>query len=83
MCSGGLGQTEWIIIFGIVLLLFGGKKLPGLARSIGSGISEFKKGMSGKLDEESNTDESSETSKEIDSQSKTTTQRKTKAKQTK
>jgi sec-independent protein translocase protein TatA len=38
------GATELIIILLIVLLLFGAKKLPDLARSLGRSISEFKKG---------------------------------------
>ena len=38
-----LGPMEIIIILVIVLLLFGGKKLPELARGLGKGISEFKK----------------------------------------
>jgi sec-independent protein translocase protein TatA len=37
---------ELIIILAIVLLLFGGKKLPSLARSLGKSSKEFKKGMS-------------------------------------
>lgn len=42
------GQTE-IIIFGlVVLLLFGGAKLPGLMRNMGRSINEFKTGMSEK-----------------------------------
>lgn len=41
---------ELIVIFMIILLLFGGKKLPDLARSIGNGINEFKKGLSGAVD---------------------------------
>lgn len=36
---------EWIIIVLIVLLLFGGKKIPELMRGIGKGVSNFKKGM--------------------------------------
>ncbi|HYT80661.1 MAG TPA: twin-arginine translocase TatA/TatE family subunit [Actinomycetota bacterium] len=40
-----LGPTELIIILAIVLLLFGGKKLPSLARSLGKSSKEFKKGM--------------------------------------
>jgi len=40
-----LGPTELIIILAIVLLPFGGKKLPSLARSLGKSSKEFKKGM--------------------------------------
>ena len=37
------GATEIIIILVIILILFGGKKLPELARGLGKGIKEFKK----------------------------------------
>jgi len=40
-----LGPTELIIILLIVLLVFGGAKLPKLARSVGQASSEFKKGV--------------------------------------
>lgn len=39
----GMGGTEMIIVFVAVLLLFGPKKLPELARGLGKGIREFKK----------------------------------------
>lgn len=39
----GLGTTELIIILVIVLLLFGAKKLPDLANSMGRSIREFRK----------------------------------------
>ena len=42
-----LGVMELVIILVIVLLLFGAKRLPDLAKSMGKGINEFKKGMSG------------------------------------
>jgi len=39
----GLGGSELILILGVALLLFGGKKLPELAKGLGQGIKEFKK----------------------------------------
>lgn len=39
------GGPEWMWIGLIALLLFGGAKLPGLMRGLGSGIHEFKKGL--------------------------------------
>lgn len=41
----GLGTPELIVILVILLLLFGAKKLPELARSLGSSAGELKKGM--------------------------------------
>lgn len=38
------GGWEWIVILVVVLLLFG-HRLPGMARSLGSGITEFKRGL--------------------------------------
>ena len=39
------GGMEWIIIAFVVLLLFGGKKIPELAKGLGTGIKNFKKAM--------------------------------------
>ena len=39
-----IGTTEILLIAGVVLLLFGGKKLPELMRGLGQGVNEFKKG---------------------------------------
>ncbi len=50
MLCGNLGTTELLIILILLLLLFGAKKLPALAKSIGIGITEFKKGLSGLAD---------------------------------
>lgn len=41
----GLGAPELLIILAIVLLLFGGSKLPQLSRSIGTSIKELRKGV--------------------------------------
>ena len=37
-----MGPTEWIIILIVVLLLFGGKKIPELMKGLGSGFKQFK-----------------------------------------
>ncbi len=47
-----LGTTEIIFIALIVLLLFGGKKIPELMKGVGKGMRSFKQGMNG-VDEES------------------------------
>lgn len=39
------GGAEWLIILVVVVLLFGAKKLPEFARSLGRSSSEFKKGI--------------------------------------
>ena len=41
----GLGTQELVLIFLIVVLLFGASKLPGVARSLGKSVNEFKSGM--------------------------------------
>ncbi|WKW46006.1 twin-arginine translocase TatA/TatE family subunit [Myroides sp. JBRI-B21084] len=39
---GKLGTTEIILIVAVILLIFGGKKIPELMKGLGSGIKEFK-----------------------------------------
>ena len=56
----GLGVKEILVIAVIILLLFGGKKIPELMKGIGSGIKEFKKSVKDddtkdKEDDKSNT----------------------------
>ena len=40
--AGFMGGYEWILIAAVVLLLFGGKKIPELMKGLGGGIKEFK-----------------------------------------
>jgi sec-independent protein translocase protein TatA len=49
-----LGGGEVILIFAVILLLFGAKKLPELARGLGMGIKEFKKATREVTDEMNN-----------------------------
>ena len=48
---GGLGGTEIFLIVLVLLLFFGGKRIPELAKGLGKGIREFKDASSGKADE--------------------------------
>lgn len=50
-----LGAFELLIIVAIVLLLFGGKKIPELMRGLGKGMHEFKKASEGGFHEEETT----------------------------
>jgi sec-independent protein translocase protein TatA len=44
---GEFSPIHWLIVLAIILLLFGGRKIPELARGLGEGIRSFKDGMSG------------------------------------
>ena len=57
---GRLGATEIIVILVIVLLLFGGKKIPELMKGLGTGIKEFKDASKGEENATSKKDETKE-----------------------
>lgn len=44
---GFMGGTEWFIIGGAILLLFGGRKIPELMKGLGKGIKEFNNAREG------------------------------------
>ena len=52
------GGSEWLILFIIILLLFGGKKIPELMKGIGKGVKGFKDGLKD-IEDEINSDDSS------------------------
>lgn len=53
----GLGTTEIVLIVAVVLLLFGGTKLPQLMRGMGRGVREFKEGMNTPIEEQEKQEE--------------------------
>lgn len=57
-----IGGTELLVIAIIILLLFGGKKIPELMRGLGRGVKEFKDGKDGV---ESNGDRSDSSNKTV------------------
>lgn len=48
---GGIGGTEIFLIILVLLLFFGGKRIPELAKGLGKGIREFKDASSGKSED--------------------------------
>ncbi len=57
------GGMEWIVILGIVLLLFGPSQLPKLAKTFGKSAKALKDGMEGKLADDDDEDEPKESAK--------------------
>jgi sec-independent protein translocase protein TatA len=53
---GGIGATELIIIFLVVLILFGAKRIPDIAQGLGRGIRDFRSAMKETSDELSRSD---------------------------
>ncbi len=52
MLPGGISVPELLIILAIVMLLFGASKLPETGKALGAGIRNFKKALSGDIEEE-------------------------------
>ena len=57
---GGLGTGEILLIVLVVLLLFGGRKLPELMRGLGRGVKEFKDAVEKPLDDDKDKDDNSD-----------------------
>jgi sec-independent protein translocase protein TatA len=61
----GLGYQELLLILVIVLILFGAQRLPDLARSLGSSVKEFKKGVTDLKDEAAATEKKKDDDKKV------------------
>ena len=64
-----LGPTELVIILIIVMLLFGAKRLPDLAGSIGTSMTEFRKATKDALEEDEDADADADASEEASDRS--------------
>jgi len=67
---GSLGVTEIVVIALVVLLFFGGKKIPELMKGIGKGVKSFKDGVKGVEDELNLDKEMKEINESINSDTK-------------
>jgi len=61
-----IGTPEIILIVLVILLLFGGKKIPEMMKGLGKGVKSFKDGVNGVPDEETKSEERSVKSEEAD-----------------
>lgn len=59
LAIGMIGTQELLVVLGILLLIFGGTRLPQLAKGLGASIREFKRGTAG-LDEAAGVGEAAE-----------------------
>lgn len=61
-----MGGSEWILIVVVVLVMFGGKKIPELMKGMGRGVKEFKEGINGSDDAAKSTDTKEKTNSKVE-----------------
>ena len=70
-----IGTTELLLVAGLALLLFGGKKLPEMMKGMGQGVKSFKEGLNSPVEdpqkEEEPTDEAAQPEQELEEQEAT------------
>lgn len=55
-----IGTTELLLIAGVALLIFGGKKVPELMKGLGKGVQSFKQGMNEPIENQAKAEQQSE-----------------------
>ena len=55
--ANAMGPTQWLILLVIVLVLFGGSRIPEMMKGLGSGLREFKKGLHDESEERAEREE--------------------------
>lgn len=73
-----IGTTELLLIGGIALLIFGGKKIPEMMKGLGKGVKSFKEGMNEPLNDEETEKDNHEEGKEGEENKKEETEEKEK-----
>ncbi|MBO7529118.1 MAG: twin-arginine translocase TatA/TatE family subunit [Bacteroidales bacterium] len=71
-----IGTTELLLIGGIALLIFGGKKIPEMMKGLGKGVKSFKEGMNEPLNDEETEKDNHEEGKEGEENKKEETEEK-------
>ena len=66
-----IGTTELLLIAGVALLFFGGKKLPEMMRGLGQGVKQFKEGMKEPIEESINPKEQNNSDSQTEQSNKT------------
>jgi sec-independent protein translocase protein TatA len=69
---GGIGIWELLLIFGILVLLFGAKKLPEIGKGLGEGIRSFKDALTGNEEKETKVIKTKEIEAEVSKEVKET-----------
>ena len=61
-----IGTTELLLIAGVALLIFGGKKVPELMKGLGKGVQSFKQGMNEPIEDQAKVEQSEQEDEKVE-----------------